>query len=377
MSRTWFYVTSILASLFMIAISTADAADPLVFVSSFAPGDEGGVHAFAFDASTGKLQPLKTTLGVPNAFFLAISPNQKYLYSIHAPTFGGKEPESVAAYEITRATGALKFLNKSTTLGTASCYLEALPAGKLLLCANYSSGSFTALTLRPDGSIGSGISQFESKGSSVNPDRQKEPHPHCFVPSPDGRFAFGADLGIDKIVGFEANEYGTMVRKASATPTPAGAGPRHLTFHPNGKWMYVINELANSVTHFDYDAAKGQLTPRATLPTLPADFKGTSHCADLKITPNGRFLYGTNRGHDSLACYSIGDDGVLKLIEIVPSRGKGPQNLLIAGEGRWLLCANMPGDNVSIFAIDATTGKITPHGETIAVKGASCIRLVP
>jgi 6-phosphogluconolactonase len=150
-----------------------------------------------------------------------------------------------------------------------------------------------------------------------------------------------------------------------------------LTFHPNAKRVYAINELANSVTGFDYDAKAGTLTERQTISTLPDDFKGTSYCADVKITPNGQFLYGTNRGHDSIAAYRIGDDGKLSLIAIDPSLGKGPQNLLITPDGRWLLCANMPGNNIAVFEIDAKTGKLKPTGEPVKQASPSCIMFLP
>jgi 6-phosphogluconolactonase len=158
--------------------------------------------------------------------------------------------------------------------------------------------------------------------------------------------------------------------------TPPGAGPRHLTFHPNGKHVYVINELTNSVTLFDYDSTSGMLTKLQTISTLPKDFDGTSHCADLKITPNGRFLYGTNRGHDSIAAYEIGDDGHLTLLRIEPSLGKGPQNLAIAPGGKLLLCANMPGNNVAVFRINPETGGLESVGEPIEMTSPSCIMIL-
>src|SRR5262249_53547707 len=146
---------------------------------------------------------------------------------------------------------------------------------------------------------------------------------------------------------------------------PAGAGPRHLTFHPNGKRLYAINELRNSVTVFDYDAASGTLTERQTISTLPNDFQGTSYCADVKVTPDGRFLYGTNRGHDSVAALRIGGDGRLSLVAIEPSLGKGPQNLAITPDGSWLLCANLPGNNLAVFRIDPGTGRLKAAGEPV------------
>jgi 6-phosphogluconolactonase len=232
--------------------------------------------------------------------------------------------------------------------------------------------------VKEDGSLGEAASFFQHAGSSVNPARQKEPHAHCIVVSPDNKYAFAADLGLDQVLCYKLDSKQGKIT-ANDPPfarTPAGAGPRHLTFHPNGKKVYVINELLNSVTLFDYDSTKGSLREEQTISTLPGDFKGTSYCADLKITPDGKYLYGTNRGHDSIACYSIGADGKLTLVNIEPSLGKGPQNLAITSNGEWLLCANMPGKNVAIFRIDPKTGKIKPVGEPVSMPSPSCIMLV-
>jgi len=370
----------VLATLALISSSVASrAADPLVFVTSFAPGEQGGIHAYEFDTNAGKLKHIHRAPAVENPFFLALSPSKKFLYSIHARQFGGKENEQVAAFEILGRTGELKLLNRQSSEGTASCYLDVDATGKAVVVANYSSGSVASLPVKADGSLGKPASFFQHKGSSVNPERQKEPHAHCIVVSPDNKYAFVADLGLDQILCYKLDP-STAKLTANEPPfskTPAGAGPRHLTFHPNGKRAYAINELLNSVTVFDYNADVGSLTMKQTIPTLPADFKGTSHCADLKITPDGKFLYGTNRGHDSIAAYRIEDDGRLALIAIESSLGKGPQNLAIAGDGAWLLCANMPGKNVAVFRIDPKTGRLKSAGEPVSQPSPSCIMLLP
>ena len=213
----------------------------------------------------------------------------------------------------------------------------------------------------------------------MNRDRQKEPHAHCIVMSLDNKYAFAADLGTDQILCYKLDSATAKLtpNDPSFAKAPAGAGPRHLTFHPNGKRVYVINELLNSVTAFDYEVASGKLKEKQTISTLPDDFKGTSHCADLKITPDGKFLYGTNRGHDSIASYQIGDDGRLSLIAIEPSLGKGPQNLAITPDGMWLLCANMPENSMAVFRIDAKTGRLKSAGEPIKHTSPSCIMLLP
>ncbi len=360
------------------AAQRTHAAAPLVFISAFAAGTNGAIHAFHLDAETGRLQPAHRNDGVENSFFVAVTRDHKFLYSIHAKTFGGKEPEQVAAYVIEGRTGKLKLLNRQSTRGTASCYLDLDATGKTVLVANYTTGNVGSLPVRDDGSLGEMVSFFQHAGSSVDLPRQKGPNAHSFVVSPDNRFAFAADLGIDQVLGYRLD-----AATAKLTPnqppfakTPPGAGPRHLTFHPNGKHIYVINELKNSVTLFDYATTSGTLTERQTISTLPDGFAGKSYCADLKITPNGRFLFGTNRGHDSIARYRLSDDGRLTLLGIEPSLGKGPQNLAIAVDGRFLLCANMPGKNVAVFRIDATTGGLKSVGDPIAVNSPSCIRVL-
>jgi len=357
----------------------ASAAEPLVFVSSFAAGELGGIHAYQLDSKSGSLTPVHRTSGVENPFFIALSPGGKYLYSIHAKNFGGKEPEQVAAYALEGRTGEMKLLNRQSTRGTASCYLDVDATGKTVLVANYTTGNVASLPVKSDGSLGEAASFFQHAGSGADPVRQKGPNAHCFVVSPDNRFAFAADLGIDQVLGYrlEAATAKLTPNQPPFAKSPPGAGPRHLTFHPNGKHIYVINELKNSVTLFDYAADSGTLTERQTISTLPADFTGTSHCADLKITPNGRFLYGTNRGHDSIAAYRLADDGKLTLIGIEPSLGKGPQNLLIAANGTLLLCANMPGNNLAVFRIDGATGSLKAIGTPLGQPSPSCIRLLP
>lgn len=368
-----------LAALAMIITPLSAAADPLVFVTAFAPGEQGGIHAYEFNSKDGSLKPIERTAGAENPFFLALSPNKKYLYSIHAKQFGGKENEQVAAYELVGRTGKLKLLNRSSAEGTAACYLDVDKTGRTVVVANYASGSVASLPVKADGSLGEPASFIPHKGSSVNPQRQKEPHAHCIVVSPNNRFAFAADLGTDQILCYKLD---SAVGKLTPNDppfakSPAGAGPRHLTFHPGGKWMYVINELLNSVTAFDYDAESGTLKEKQTISTLPKDFKGTSYCADVKITPDGGFLYGTNRGHDSIAAYRIGADGRLSLVAIEPSLGKGPQNLAITADGQWLLCANMPGNNVAVFKINPKTGGLKSVGDPVSQTSPSCIMLLP
>lgn len=355
-----------------------EANELLVFISAFAPGDEGAIHAYQLDENTGKLKQTHRTADVEHPFFMALSPDDKFLYSIHAPgQFGGKDHEQVAAYKLVGRTGQLKLLNRQSARGTAACYLDVDASGKTVVVANYSTGSVASLPVRKDGSLGEASSFIQHKGSSVNTSRQEGPHAHSIVVSPDNRFVYAADLGLDQVLGYrlDAKMAKLLPNQQPFVRTPPGAGPRHLTFDPSGKNMYVINELENSVTVFSYDSKSGMLIERQTISTLPDDFDGTSHCADLKITPNGQFLYGTNRGHDSIAAYRIGEDGRLTLLGIEPSLGKGPQNLAITVGGKLLICANMPGKNVVVFRIDPKTGGLKRVGQPVSIPNPSCIMI--
>ncbi|MEE3371759.1 MAG: lactonase family protein [Planctomycetota bacterium] len=352
------------------------AEELLVFVTAFATGEEGSICAYRLAVESGQLKQVQRNRDVENPFFIALSPDRKFLYSIHAPgQFGGKEHEQVAAFQIVDGDGQLKLLNRQSARGTAACYLDVDKTGKTVVVANYSSGSVASLPVREDGSLGAAASFIQHRGSSVNAGRQEAPHAHSIIVSPDNRFVFAADLGLDQVLGYRLDETGSKLQshRQPFVRTSPGAGPRHLTFHPNGKYLYVINEIHNSVTLFDYDAKSGLLIEQQTIDTLPEDFEGVSHCADLKITPDGRYLYGTNRGHDSIAAYRIGENGRLTLLAIEPSLGKGPQNLAITPDGRLLLCANMSGGNLALFRIDAQTGGLQSVSEPLAQTGPSCI----
>lgn len=370
---------SLLLFVSLITATMTHAEHPLVFISAFASGEKAGINAFQFDGASGTLKPLQRTADLQNPFFLAVSRDQRFLYAIDAEKFGDKVDEFVAAYAIEGRTGQLKRLNEQSARGTASCYLDADATGKTVVVANYSSGSVAALPVKADGSLGEAASFMQHSGTGGDPVRQKGPNAHSIVISPDNRFALAADLGIDKIMIYHLDAATAKLTPNEAQPfakLPPISGPRHMAFHPNGTHLYVINEMANTVVVFDYTADTGTLTERQTIATLPADFTGKSFTADLKVTPDGKFLYGTNRGHDSIAVYRIAADGKLTLLSIEPSLGKGPQNLLITPDGKWLLCANMPGNSVIVFRIDPQTGGITSSGDPVAMPMPSCIRFV-
>lgn len=361
----------------------------VVFVSMFAPADRGGgIRAWLLDPQTGALTAGHETREVPHPFYIALAPDRRTLYSIWAPQFGGADDEEVAAWRIAGHAGRLEPLGRQSSRGKVSCYLETDPGGRTVLVANYGTGSVAALPARADGTLGPAEAFFRHEGKSVKPDRQEGPHAHAIICSPprgvaggraESGFAYAADLGTDQIRGYrlDADRATLAPLDPPFTPTPPGAGPRHLRFHPDGRTLYCLNELDNTIGAYAFDAETGRLAERQMLSTLPDGFTGSTKSADLRLTPNGRFLYATNRGHDSIAIFRVATDGLLQTVDIVPSRGKGPQNLAITPDGGLLLCANMPGDNLAVFRIDAETGKLTAVGEPVAVTAPACIVIVP
>ncbi|MCY2953444.1 MAG: lactonase family protein [Planctomycetota bacterium] len=371
-------VLAIVAATVCSMAVAARAEEPLVFISTFTAAKDGGaIRAFRLDRAGGKLKEIARTPEVENCYFFTLSPDRKCLYAIHALDFE-KADSQVAAYAIDGATGRLKLLNRQSTRGATACYLHVDSTARTLLVANYTSGSVASLPVKQDGSLGEVVSLMQHAGRGADPERQEGPHAHSILTSPDNRFAMAADLGIDEVMVYQLNAAASTLRphEKPSGSLPRGAGPRHMVFSPAGKHLYAINELGGSVTVFDYDPQTAALVERQTISTLPRDFKGTNLCADVKITPDGRCLYATNRGHDSLAAYRIGPDGRLTLIAIEPSMGKEAQNLAITADGRLLLCANLAGNNLAIFRINSETVRLTSLGDPISVPSPSCIRIV-
>jgi 6-phosphogluconolactonase len=350
----------------------------------FAPAESGGIRGFHLDPQTGVLTAAAETRGVPHPFFLALAPSGKTLYSIWADSFAGPENGEVAAWRIADSTGRLTLLGRQSTGGTASCYVETDPSGRTLLVANYSSGDVASLPIDAAGAVLPIVSFFRHEGSSVNPDRQREPHAHAFVHVPAGpdaasRMAYVADLGTDEIRGYRLDAATARLEPAEqrTTKSAPGSGPRHLRFSKDSCVLYAINELGNTISVYGCGPGTGRLTELQTIPTLPEGTTQRTFAADLRLTPDGRFLYGTNRGHDSIAAYAVATDGRLSLVEIVPSLGKGPQNLAITPDGGLLMCANMPGNNVAVFRIDRRTGSLTSVGPPTEVTSPACIAILP
>lgn len=354
-----------------------------VYVGTYTGGKtpSEGIYLFEFDPAAGKLESKGAAGKVASPSFLAVHPNRKFLYAVcEVGDFNGKPSGAVAAFAIDEATGALTLLNQQSSAGAAPCHLIVDSTGKNVLVANYTSGSAAVLPIAADGSLRPASSVVQHRGKGTDPGRQEGPHAHSINLDPAGRFAFVADLGLDEILiyAYDPKE-GTLAPNAAPFARVApGSGPRHFAFHPDGRRAYVINELANTVTAFAYDPAAGSLAETQTISTLPADFKGTSYTAEVQVHPSGRFVYGSNRGHDSIAVFAIdGTTGALKFVEAEPTQGKNPRNFVIDPSGAYLLAENQDSDSIVVFRIDPETGALAPTGTKIDAPMPVCIKMIP
>lgn len=369
----------------LLPFSTARAADSpksaRVYVGTYTNTDSKGVYRFDLDLETGEPAGLVLAAETTSPSFLAVGPGAKYLYAVgEVESVGGKPGGGVVAFSIDPATGALTPINQQSSVGAGPCHLTVDKDGKNVLVANYGGGSTAVLPILEGGKLGPASAFVQHEGSSVNPQRQKEPHAHSVNLDPAGKFAFVADLGLDKVLVYKLDpEKGTIVPNDPAAARVApGAGPRHFDFHPNGKFAYVINELGSTVTAFAYDAARGELTEIQTVTSLPKDFKGTNYPADIHVHPNGKFLYGSNRGHDSIASFSV--DPTTGKLAPTGHQGEGiknPRNFGIAPGGKFALVASQDGDSVLVFAIDPETGTLSPTGKGLKVPRPVCLKFIP
>lgn len=356
----------------------ATATDYWVYFGTYTSGPSKGIYAARFDASTGKLSEPELVAETKNPSFLAVHPTESFLYAVgEVNSTQGQRAGAVNAYALDAKTGKLTALNQQTSGGTGPCHVAVDATGKSVLVANYGSGSIAALPIQSDGSLGAAATTIQHTGSSVNPKRQAGPHAHFITPAPDNRFALACDLGLDKVLVYQLDA--ATAKLATNNPphavVPSGSGPRHLAFHPNGKFVYVINEMALTVTTFSYDAKQGALFAEQSISTVPADYVSTEKdsTAGIAAHPSGKFVYGSNRGHNSIAVFSVdAKTGKLTLIQNESTQGKTPRHFALDPSGRWLLAENQNSDSVVVFAIDAATGRLKPTGQTVAIGSPVC-----
>ena len=353
--------------------------DPIMYVGTYTRAPSKGIYAYRL-RPTGELTPLGAAglvAETENPSFLAVHPNRRFLYAVNEVSrYEGRDAGSVTAFAIDRATGTLTQLNRVSTRGGGPCHLSIDASGKWLFVANYGGGSVAAFPIQDDGKVGEASAFFQHAGSSVNKARQSGPHGHAVVVSPDNRFVLAADLGLDRVFTYriDPSAGGLAPGDPPFAAMAPGSGPRHLAFRPDGKFAYALSEMLSEVVALRYDAARGTLAAVQTLPMLPAGFSGENSGAEIAVHPGARFLYASNRGHDSIAAFRIdAAAGTLTALGHVPTQGKTPRSFAIDPSGRFLIAANQNSGNVVMFRIDRETGALTAAGAPTEVPSPVCI----
>jgi 6-phosphogluconolactonase len=378
MARNCGILTAVMTfSMTLSAHAAAATGEPSwrVYIGTYTGGASKGIYLLDFDAQTGRLGEPKVAAEVENPSFLALHPTKPLLYAVGVTTRDtGEKWDSVTAFVIDPGTGMLTQLNRESSMGGGPCHISVHPEGRHVAVANYGGGSIAVLPLREDGALGAASAFVQHAGSSVHP-RQKQPHAHSVNFDAAGKFLFAADLGLDKMMVYRINAVqGTLEPNdpphAQVAP---GAGPRHFAFHPSGKYAYVINELDSTITAFAYDA-NGKLDTLHSVSTLPEDFTGDNTTAEVKVHPSGRFVYGSNRGHDSIAVFNVDQStGELNAVDWTSTQGSTPRNFNVDPSGRFLIAANQQSDSLVVFRIDPEKGTLEPTGRSVAVPSPICV----
>ncbi|MBL9190285.1 MAG: lactonase family protein [Opitutaceae bacterium] len=368
----------LLAFFLMPILASAAATESFVFLGTYTGPKSKGIYRAKFDAATGRLSAAELAAECSSPSFLAVHPNGKFLYAIDEKADAAKDPKrGVAAYAVDARTGTLTLLNEQGIGSSGPCHLEVDATGRCLLVANYGGGTVVSLPIAADGRLGPVQSHLRHAGSSVHATRQKGPHAHAITIAPGNRFAYAPDLGIDKVMIYRLDAASATLAAAApdSVSLPPGSGPRHIALRPDGKFAYVINELLCTMAVFAVDAKSGALTAVQSISTLPpgeAVQRGQS-TAEVAVHPGGKFLYGSNRGHNTIVVYAIeAATGRLTLVEHQSTQGQTPRHFAIDPSGGWLLAENQGTDTVVVFRIDPKTGRLTPSGQSLAVPVPVC-----
>jgi len=353
----------------------------IVYIGTYSGKEQQGIRVFRLDAATGTLAPLGGASGVGNPSFVALHPNGRFLFAVgEVGNFDAKGGGAVAAFATNPETGVLKMLNEQSSGGGAPCHLSLDPAGKNVFVANYGGGSIACLPVGRDGWLHPATAFIQHTGSSVNKERQGEPHAHSINADAAGRFVVSADLGLDKLLVYrlDADKGKLTPNDPPAANVAAGAGPRHFAFHPNGRFAVAVNELNSTITALRYDASRGTLAEIQTLSTLPAGFEGTNYPAEVLFHPSGKFVYASNRGHDSLAIFGVdAANGHLRLVGHQATHGKTPRGFGLSPSGDFLIAANQETNTLIVFRVDPATGRLTQTGAAVAVPHPVCVVIAP
>jgi len=348
----------------------------LLFASGYAKADQSGIQAYLFDETSGAITPHASFSGIPNPSFLVVHPNQHWLYAVSetGKASDGKYGE-VWSFRFEREPFKIEPLNQQTTNGDWPCHLRMDATGKWIITTNYGTGNATVYPILADGSLGEMADFVQHHGKGPNAARQEGPHAHSSIFTPDNRFVLIADLGIDQLVLYQFDASTGKLKPYATVKSQPGAGPRHLVFHPNGRWLYAANELASSVTFYEYDHGNGQLLEKQHLPTLPPDAP-ENIVADIHISVDGKRLYVSNRGHNSIAVFDIGNDGGLSSVSIPACGGNWPRNFALAPGGKYLLVANQYSNEVCVLPILEGADALGEAVTRVTMTGASCVQFV-
>ncbi len=334
-------------------------------------GHASGIGYVQFDPASGKLAIAGATTRARNPSFLALASDGTRLYAVDELEAG-----AVSAFRRDPASGALERINGQSTGGAHPCYLSLDATGRFLLVANYTGGSVAVLPIADDGAIAPASQVLAHEGSSIDPKRQQGPHPHMIHPSPDGRFVYVTDLGADQVVCYRLDTSSGQLIDVAYTDVTPGMGPRHFAFSPDGRTMVVIGELDSTLNSFAVER-DGTLTAVSTVSTLPEGFDRPTTCAHVLFSPDGRFVYGSNRGHDSIAVAAFdADSRVLEIVQIIETGGAEPRNFALDPSGAWLLVGNQNSDTIAVLARDAATGRLTATGNRIETASPVCLLFV-
>jgi 6-phosphogluconolactonase len=359
---------------------SAYAKTYLLYVGNYTKGESKGIYDYTYNAGSGELKPLGLIAETRNPSFLAADPAGKLLYAVNeVGDYEGKSSGAVTAFRIDHATGKLAQLNQVASRGADPCYISFDKTGKYALVANYTGGNIAVFPVESDGRIGEASAFVQHTGKGTNPERQEGPHAHWIETSPDNRYAIASDLGLDELLvyHFDSSNGALTPDDPPIAKTAAAAGPRHVSFSPDGKFAYAIAEMNSTITVFSYDASSGRLQPIQAASTLPKDFKGENDTAEIHVHPSGRFLFGSNRGHNSIAVFSIDKrTGHITPAGDFSTQGKTPRNFEIDPTGSRLFVANMDSNNIVVFKIDQKTGKLTPTGQVLQAPIPVSLRFV-
>ena len=365
-----------------LGLQPAGAREFFVYFGTYTGAKSKGIYISKFDTASGKLSASEFAAKTKSPSFLALHPNGHFLYAVgEATALEGQRSGGVSAFALDQRTGKLSFLNQQPSGGLGPCHLDVDRSGRCLLVASYGGGSIASLPIRRDGTLGEPASTIQHAGSSVNAQRQAGPHAHFITADPANRFALCCDLGLDQVLIYrlDAKRATLMPNDPPFATAKPGAGPRHLAFRPDGRFVFVANELASSLTAFAYDARPGTLREVETVSTLPAGILATNNsCAEVQMHPNGKFVYASNRGHDSIAVFGVdAKSGRLTLVEIAATLGQTPRHFALDPSGQWLLAENQASDSVVVFRVDAASGKLVPTGKQIELPSPVCAVFVP